>query len=180
MGVIKLFAGNFAPQYYMFCHGQTLSIAQNTALFSIIGTMYGGNGTTTFNLPDLRSRVPVGVGQGPGLSNVSQGQAFGTETVTLNANQIPAHTHAATVTINAGGDANLTNIATNHVLSSDDPRGDAPPLMYTDSANATKLRPDAATATVAPAGGSQAHPNIQPSLGLNYIICVQGIFPPRS
>src|SRR6185436_412469 len=93
IGMIVMFAATFAPRNWAFCDGQLLSIAQNTALFSILGTTYGGNGQTTFALPDLRSRVPVSTGQGPGLSNYSLGQVGGTETVTLNINQLPAHVH---------------------------------------------------------------------------------------
>ncbi len=179
IGNVLLFAGNFAPRGWLFCDGQILSISQHTALFSILGTTYGGNGTTTFALPDLRSRVPVGIGQGPGLSPIVLGQMGGAETVTLNANQIPAHTHTATVAVNAGTDANLSNVATGRVLSSEVKGGGVPPLMYTDSANATQLRAGAATATIAPTGGSQPHSNVQPYLGLNYIICVEGIYPSR-
>src|SRR6478672_10112699 len=90
---IIMFAGNFAPRGWAFCQGQILSIAQNTALFSLLGTTYGGNGQTTFALPDLRGRVPVGTGQGPGLSNYDLGQVSGSESVTLTVSQMPAHNH---------------------------------------------------------------------------------------
>src|SRR5215211_5950019 len=93
---IRLFAGNFAPRGWAFCYGQILSIAQNTALFSLLGTTYGGNGQTTFALPDFRSRVPVGAGTGPGLANISLGEVSGHETVTLLLNQMPVHTHPVT------------------------------------------------------------------------------------
>src|SRR4051812_19628298 len=95
---IMIFAGNFAPRGWAFCNGQILSIAQNTALFSLLGTTYGGNGQTTFALPDLRGRVPIGVGQGPGLSSISLGEVGGTENVTLLTTQMPMHDHTATVT----------------------------------------------------------------------------------
>ena len=179
IGSVLLFAGNFAPVGWVFCHGQLLPIAQNQALFAVIGTTYGGDGRTNFGVPDLRSRVPVGFTQGSGLTNYALGARFGAETVTLTANQLPAHTHAATVTVNAGTDANLSNVATGKVLSSDAKGGDVPPMMYTDSANTTKLRADAATATVAAAGGNQAHENRQPSLAMNYIMCVNGLWPSR-
>ena len=93
IGEIRMFAGNFAPRSWAFCNSQILSIAQNTALFSILGTTYGGNGQTTFGLPDLRGRVPIGTGQGPGLPNVSLGEMSGTPTTTLLATNMPAHTH---------------------------------------------------------------------------------------
>src|SRR5437879_11862971 len=96
LGSIIMFAGNFAPRGWALCNGQILPIAQNTALFSILGTTYGGNGQTTFALPDLRGRVPVGSGQGPGLSNYDLGQQGGSESETLTVNQMPEHTHAIT------------------------------------------------------------------------------------
>ena len=179
IGTIMLFGGNYAPEGWMFCHGQLLPVNQYAALYSILGMTYGGNGTTNFALPDLRGRVPAGFAQGPGLTNYALGARFGAETVTLTANQLPAHTHAATVTVNAGTDANLSNVATGKALSSDAKGGDVPPMMYTDSANTTKLRADAATATVAAAGGNQAHENRQPSLAMNYIMCVNGLWPSR-
>src|SRR5688572_5350285 len=104
IGEIIMFAGNFAPRGWAFCSGQLLSIAQNTALFSILGTTYGGNGQTTFALPDLRGRCPVHQGQGPGLSNYSLGQVGGTESVTLIASQLPPHSHTVACSAN---DANL-------------------------------------------------------------------------
>lgn len=179
IGTILPWPMNWAPQGWALCNGQLLSIQQYTAVFALLGTNFGGNGQTTFGLPDLRGRVPVGMGQGAGLSNVNLGQMGGVENVTLNATQIPAHTHAATVTINAGKDTNLTNVATGKALSSDAKGGDVPPMMYTDTANATALRADAATAAVAAAGGGQPHSNMQPYLGMNYIIAIQGIFPSR-
>ncbi len=180
IGEIKMFCGNYAPVDWMFCHGQELPVNQYQALYSIIGTTYGGS-STTFKLPDLRGRFPLGAGAGPGLTpRVLGGNVGGAETVTLSANQIPAHTHTATVTVNAGTDANLSNVATGKVLSSEVKGGGVPPLMYTDAANATQLRADAATATVAPnAGGGQAHNNMPPFLNINFIIAVIGIYPQR-
>jgi microcystin-dependent protein len=180
MAVVKLFAGNFAPQGWMFCHGQTLSINSNTALFSLIGTTYGGNGQTTFCLPDLRSRVAVGFGQGAGLSNVALGQVGGTELVTLTQNQMPVHNHVVTVRINAGSDAGITDNANNTVFVHETRSGGDAPTNYTTDPIVTQLKPEATTVTVANAGGSQPHENRQPYLGLNYIICVHGIYPSRS
>src|SRR5215213_5859350 len=95
IGEIRMFAGNFAPRGWALCNGQLLSISQNTALFSLLGTMYGGNGQTTFALPDLRGRVPLHFGQGPGLSNYVEGEVGGTETVTLTTGEMPSHNHGA-------------------------------------------------------------------------------------
>src|SRR3954467_10025114 len=95
IGEVRMFGGNFAPRGWAFCNGQLLSISQNTALFSLLGTTYGGNGQTTFALPNLQGRVPMHVGQGPGLTNRTQGEVAGTETHTLNANEMPVHTHTA-------------------------------------------------------------------------------------
>src|SRR5260221_7436069 len=104
LATIFMFAGNFAPRGYMFCQGQLLAISQNAALFSLLGTTYGGNGTTTFGLPDLRGRLPVGMGAGPGLPPVEQGEMAGSPTVTLTQNSMPAHTHTIAITINAAAD----------------------------------------------------------------------------
>ena len=111
IGTIILFAGNFAPRGWAFCQGQLLPIQQYTAVFSLLGTTYGGNGVQTFGLPNLQGRVPVGSGSGAGLSKVDLGQMLGTENVTLLTTQIPAHTHPTTVAIYAGKDTTLTNTA---------------------------------------------------------------------
>jgi microcystin-dependent protein len=167
IGMIVMFAGNFAPRGWAFCQGQILSIAQNTALFSILGTTYGGNGQTTFALPDLRSRVPAGQGQGPGLSSYSLGQQSGSETVTLIQTQMPAHGHFV-------------------ACSSDDATSGDPSLNF-PSAFPQKIYSSAATpgktmntAMIAQTGGSQPHNNIQPYLCINFIIALEGIFPSRN
>ncbi|MEN9798594.1 MAG: hypothetical protein RL653_2290, partial [Pseudomonadota bacterium] len=102
LGEIKLFAGNFAPTGWAFCHGQLLPIAQNSALFSLLGTTYGGNGQTTFALPDLRGRIPVGFGQGPGLTNRNLGDMSGVESVTLQVSNLPQHAHPFAVSASTG------------------------------------------------------------------------------
>jgi microcystin-dependent protein len=163
LGEIRLFAGNFAPRSWALCNGQIMSIAQNTALFSLLGTTYGGNGQTTFALPDLRGRVPVHAGQGPGLTNYDLGQQGGTETQTLTTSQIPAHTHA----LNASSNDETTNRPTNAVPA----KGG----VYDGTLNAT-MNPGAIGAT----GASQPHPNVQPYTTLNYIIALEGIFPSRN
>jgi microcystin-dependent protein len=166
---IKMFAGNFAPRGYAFCNGQILSIAQNTALFSLLGTTYGGNGQTTFALPNLQGRVPIHPGQGAGLSQYDLGQMGGVETVTLSQNEIPAHTHSLRVNGAAGTDGVP---ATNQVLAASTARD----KLYSSSAPTTTLSPQA----IATVGGSQPHTNVQPYLAVNFIIALQGIFPSRN
>lgn len=156
IGQITLFAGNFAPRGWAFCEGQLLSIAQNTALFSILGTTYGGDGRVTFALPDLRGRVPLHPGQGPGLSSYSLGEAAGTETVTLTEAEMPTHSHSM-------------------VISTTQPGGTAKAIEGELTPN-----PIVAPNAVGNTGGSQPHPNMQPYLALNYIIALQGIFPSRN
>jgi len=177
LAIIKMFAGNFAPRGFMFCQGQLLAISTNTALFSLIGTTYGGNGQTTFALPDLRSRVPVGTGQGPGLSPIVLGQMAGTENVTILSSQMPAHTHSAVVTIAPPVNGESAN--------ADTPDGAYPATAASqiyNSAPTTGLTAAAyqAQATIGIAGGSQPVPIRNPYLGMNYIICVSGLFPPRN
>ncbi|MCB0517741.1 MAG: phage tail protein [Lewinellaceae bacterium] len=165
---IRLWAANFEPRGWMFCKGQILSIAQNTALFSLLGTTYGGDGHTTFALPDLRSRVPVGEGQGPGLSQVHLGETKGSELTTLLLNNLPMHSHQVKVSNKfAGGD----HPAGRYLGASAADKG-----FYDTTSDNSTMAPD----MIAPAGGSQPFNNLQPSLGLNFIICVQGYFPSRA
>jgi len=179
LGEIAMFAGNFAPRGWAFCDGQLLSISQNSALFSLLGTIYGGDGRTTFALPDLRGRVPIHTGQGPGLSDYRQGQRGGAEFITLDAQQIPSHSHQATVAINAGGSIGLTNTATGNVLATQS-RGEVFPTLYSSGTNVTTLRSDAATITVENTGGSLSHENRMPYLAVRYIIALQGVYPSRN
>jgi microcystin-dependent protein len=169
---IRMFAGNFAPRGWAFCAGQLLSIASNTALFSLLGTTFGGNGTTTFGLPDLRGRVAVGPGQGPGLPNYNLGEMSGETAHTLINAEMPAHNHPAQAAGNSGaGDS--TSPGGNTWASST-----ARDNVYI---NAAPDGPMAAnTVTVGIAGGSQPHNNMQPYTGINYIICMVGIYPSRN
>ncbi len=196
MGTIVAWAPNYAPSQWLFCLGQTLSISSNNALFAILGTTYGGNGTTTFQLPNLAGRVPVGVGTGAGLSTYTLGQVGGTEKVTLNITQMPSHTHVATV---AGLAINSITIqassqdATDHAPSVT-ANSIAAPIYINDGSQVAGFNnsaPDTAlnvaasgtisgTVTNALTGGNLPVPIVQPYLALNYIICVQGIFPPRN
>ena len=173
---IRMFAGNFAPRNWALCQGQILAINQNTALFSLLGTTYGGNGQTTFALPDFRGRVAVGVGQGPGLANKDLGELSGAENVTLAITQIPAHNHTATINVNSGP-GSLANPSGNFLAGGQDATANPIPT-YANAANATTL--NASSTTVGNSGGSQPHTNMQPYLGMNFIICLAGIFPSRN
>jgi microcystin-dependent protein len=175
IGEVRMFAGNFAPKNWAFCQAQIIAIASNTALFSILGTTYGGNGTTTFALPDMQGRVCLGAGTGPGLSTYALGQKAGSPNVTLNQNQLAAHTHAANGTLTPfvlGGSGDETNPASEFWAVS--PVGD----IYASSSG-NPMGPSPVTCTLAPTGGNQPHQNEQPYLGMNYVICMYGIFPSR-
>ncbi len=167
VGEIRMFGFNFAPQGWAQCNGQLLPISQNTALFSLLGTTYGGDGRITFALPDMRSRVPVCQGQGPGLSSYAEGQAGGAQTVTLAAGQMPGHTHPVK--------------ASSSAAASDQPEGRA---LARSASHIYAAKPDASTVMNADmlgaAGGSQPHENIQPYLAVNFCIALNGIFPSRS
>jgi microcystin-dependent protein len=165
---IRIFPFNFAPRGWAVCAGQLLPISQNTALFSLLGTYYGGNGFSTFGLPDLQGRAPVMWGQGPGLSLVDLGQMDGTETVTLLQSEIPAHTHAMRA---SNFPADVQAPGPNAVLATADAQ------LYK---NTTSGLAAMAPTTLSPLGGSQPHNNMQPYLTARYCIALQGIFPPRS
>jgi microcystin-dependent protein len=176
LGSIFMFAGNFAPRGFQLCQGQILSISSNTALFSILGTTFGGNGQTTFALPDLRGRVPMGAGQGPGLSNIELGEVDGNQNVNLTINTMPMHTHTAVVTLNAANDSRP---------SSDSPSGavldsTGGTNIYAAAPDGTKMNAGAATAQIGVTGGSEPFSILNPYLGINFIIAVEGIFPSRN
>jgi microcystin-dependent protein len=165
---------NFAPVGWALCNGQTMSISQNTALFALLGTTYGGNGVSTFNLPDLQGRVPIHQGNGAGLSPYVIGQNGGTENVTLLSNQMPIHNHLVNVNNGPGNSADPTSKILAETAT--DARPPALTQTYTSNASTGTL---AATA-VSTAGGNLPHANIQPYLTVNFIIALQGIFPSRS
>jgi microcystin-dependent protein len=168
VGEIRIFGFSFAPQNWAFCNGQIQAISQNTALFSILGTTYGGNGTSTFALPNLQSCVPVHQGQGPGLSDYVLGEFTGTETVTLLSTELAPHNHPAGCS-NLDGDS-LTPAG--NVPAKDAAGGNN---LFTTTANATMN-----ALSVGVTGGGQAHNNLQPYLALNYCICLFGTFPSRN
>ena len=164
LGQILMVPYNFNPRGWAFCNGQLLAISQYSALFALLGTSFGGNGVSTFALPDFRSRVPVHVGTGPGLSPYVLGQQGGSENVTLLTSQMPAHNH----TVNANTAASKDTLPNSNFFSEGS--------IYTNTAPNAVMNP----ATIGVSGGNQGHPNIQPYLAINFIIALQGIFPSRS
>src|SRR5688572_25698653 len=167
IGEIRMFAGNFAPNGWMFCEGQTLPISENDALFTLIGTTYGGDGQETFNLPNLASRVPIHMGTGPDGTTYQQGEMAGTEQETLTTQQIPNHTHPLTASTSPAQGTNPTgNVTAQSSLVT----------LYSPEAPSVSL----ATNSVTPAGGSQPHENCQPFLCINFIISLFGIFPQQT
>ncbi len=160
---IKMFGGNFAPRGWAFCEGQLLPIAQNSALFSLIGTIYGGDGRTTFALPDLRGRVAVGVGSGPGLSKINQGEKTGTETVTITNMNLPYGSNTV---------SGISEVKINTQKEGVDQKV----LVQSGTTGATEVN----TIKTTSSGGGQAIYNVQPSIGIRYIIALQGIFPSRN
>lgn len=202
---VRLFAGNFAPRAWALCYGQLLSINQNQALFSLLGTTYGGDGRTTFGLPDLRGRAPIGVGTGPGLTPRNLGQRSGAEYTNLGVSNLPAHTHAAamtgetltgvisataTVTPQAVNDEGGEETASgNHLSNTASGQGiyssDGSPLVDMASYEApvsgnVSLTGVSGNVTVGLTGHNQSVNLMQPYMGMNYIICLQGVYPSRS
>ena len=168
VGEIRMFGGNFAPQGWMTCDGQLLSIAENDVLFNLIGTTYGGDGQTTFALPNLSGRVPMHMGQGSGLSSYFIGAQGGVQNVTLTSNQMPVHTHPIVADSN-----NATATQTSPV---NDFYGNASPAKIY-SAKTSGLHP---MMTLPAQGGSQPHDNMQPYLAVTYIISLYGVYPSQN
>ncbi len=169
IGQIKLVGFNFAPRSWAQCDGQLLAISQNDALFSLLGNVYGGDGRTTFALPDFRGRLPVHTGQGSGLTNRSMGQKIGAEKVNLEVSHIPAHNHPMQA---SGNPASSTTPAGNVLANL------VPSLYYVapDANNQTELLPGTVTNT----GGNTSHTNLMPSMTLNFVIALQGLYPSRN
>ncbi|WP_417799987.1 phage tail protein [Tenacibaculum sp.] len=192
LGQITMFGGNFAPRGWAFCDGQLLAISQNTALFSILGTTYGGDGRTTFALPDLRGRAPIGPRNGPGLSDYRLGQRGGVETVTLNITQMPSHNHATQN--NTAADQHIQLSADAGIRSTpqagDVPAGASfgsgisatPVNAYGPANNTVNGQTISANAglNILNTGGNLPHTNVQPYLAVNYIIALVGVFPSRN
>lgn len=170
---IIMFAGNFAPQAWAFCAGQILAISQNTALFSLLGTTYGGNGQTTFALPDFRGRVPIGTGQGPGLSNFTLGEQAGTPTTTLLITNMPAHNHTATTSVGVTSANTTSEEPAGNILASQADNFYGAPASANGSLGGV-------TTTIGLSGGNQPFNIMQPYLAMNFIICLEGIYPSRN
>lgn len=208
MGGTIMFGGNFAPKDWAFCDNQLIAISQNQALFAILGTTWGGDGRTSFALPDLRGRVPLGTGRGPGLTDSILGRGTGRETVTLTNTQLPTHAHtatfagtggssgsaiSATATVNANSGTGNADNSTGNYWAAGEASGRAVTKSYSSTAGTT-MASDAVTVaisgggggitggtvTVDPTGGNSPFSIMQPSLGMNYIIAVQGTFPSRN
>lgn len=166
IGEIRMFGGSFAPAGWAFCDGQTLPISENDALFTLIGTTYGGDGQETFNLPDLQGRVPMHAGPGKDGNNYQLGEKAGTESVTLTINQIPNHTHAL--------------IGSGTIANTQSPGGNVAALgsgqIYTSAESLIGMSPQ----SIAPIGGSQPHENLQPFLVISFILSLFGVFPQQS
>lgn len=171
LGEIRIVGFNFAPRGWALCNGQILSIAQNTALFSLLGTTYGGNGTTTFALPNFQDTAPMNFGNGPGLTPRSLGENGGSTGVTLINTELPAHTHSVAASNNAASSNDPTGALW---AATGGPRGGVP--TYTTNGGSPALMNIGA---VTPQGQSQPHNNLQPYLTLNFVIALQGIYPTR-
>ena len=167
VGEIRMFAGNFAPRGWAFCDGQLLAVSQNDALFSLLGTIYGGDRRTTFGLPHMRGRIPIHAGDGPGLSSRRLGAKAGVEQVTLTVNQLPSHRHEASASAANAGSGNPGN----NVSAST-----APTNIYSTS---LALSQNMNSAAVSNTGGSRSHTNLMPTLCVNFIIALFGIYPSR-
>jgi microcystin-dependent protein len=164
LGEVVMFGGNFAPRGWAFCHGQLLAISSNSALFSILGTIYGGDGRTTFALPDLRGRVAMQQGNGPGLSSRPLGQRSGTETNTHNITNLPPHNHGVTVPVSTGApEENAGYLGSSGIFTEDATSGASYPGVVAGMT-----------------GGQQSVNNMQPYLAVNYIIATQGVYPSRN
>lgn len=163
IGEIRMFGGSFAPAGWAFCDGQLLPISENDALFTLIGTTYGGDGQETFALPNLMSRIPIHEGQGLGLTNRTMGEAAGVESVTLTTQQTPIHNHQFLASTAGGNDNNVTN----NVIA------DGPAQAFIEANPNTTM----AANSLQPVGGSQPHENRMPLLTISYIISLFGVFP---
>ncbi|MCW3085054.1 MAG: phage tail protein [Bacteroidetes bacterium] len=175
MAVVTCFGADFTPKYWQQCNGQILAISTNTALFSLLGTTYGGNGVNTFALPDMRGRTQISAGQGAGLPSYMLGETTGSESTVLTINNLPPHNH--------NGAISITLQADNTAPDSADPSNEVPskfPGMYATTGNNATMQQPAYSAVIGMAGGNQPFSTLQPYLTINYIICMYGIFPSRN
>lgn len=167
VGEIRMFAGTFNPRGWALCDGQLLSVSQNDALFSLFGTIYGGDGRTTFGLPDLRGRIPIHAGDGPGLSNRRLGSKSGSESETLTVNELPTHSHSLVGTADASTSKAPSGLA---------PGQTSTPSYYSANEQLEALN----SASVLQTGGSQSHTNLMPAQCVNFIVALVGVYPSRS
>ncbi len=183
IGTIMLWAPNFAPAGWAFCHGQLLSIAQYSTVYSLLGTTYGGDGRVTFGLPNLQGRVPVGAGQSPGTSVYYLGMQGGQESVSLSTQQLASHSHDSTTSglqiAASTATANTAAPSAGAVPAQPEDASRNPFPIYTNAAPNTTLGSVSGQVSIDPAGDSQSHENRQPFQVVNYIICLEGIYPPR-
>jgi microcystin-dependent protein len=168
---IRIFPFNFAPKGWAFCDGQILPLSQNTALFSLLGTTYGGDGKSNFALPNMQGNAPMHPGQGPGLSLHDLGETGGSDTVSLLESEIPSHNHALRASNQPGEDAAAVNEALGRSVGAN---------LYKDNSNGNATPVTMDNRMIAPAGGDQPHNNMQPYLTMNFCIALQGVFPPRT
>jgi len=174
---ILMFGGNFAPKNYALCNGQTLAINQNQALFALLGTTYGGNGQTTFALPNLQSSLPVSFGQGPGLSNYTLGEVGGTPSITLNQSTVPPHIHSLMCSTSTA--ATTSSTISNTLLPGSPPASNA--HLYATPPGNPPLQPQTlGAASVSTVGSNAGHTNLMPSLCISFAIALQGVFPSRN
>ena len=169
LGEIRIFAGNFAPRSYAFCNGLLLAVANNESLFSLLGAVYGGDGRTTFAIPDLRGRIPVHRGRGPGLRERNQGQRFGLETVKLSTQHLPSHNHPLQASTNQAAADNPAGMVTG-----------TPSFSFYDDAHQSIDIQQMSNQALGSAGGNIAHNNLMPYLCVNFIIALKGIYPSRN
>jgi microcystin-dependent protein len=176
MAVVTMVAYDFAPKNWAYCNGQLLPIAQNQALFSLLGTTYGGNGVQTFALPNLQGRIPVGIGQGNGLSNYTLGEVTGVEAATMSINNMPPHTHNGNINVTpkGGNSADDSNAAGNWPGQVTNGYASAPTV------GTTMQGPNVISTTIGASGGNQPFSLLSPYLALNYVICMYGLFPSRN
>ena len=186
LGEIKMVGFNFAPRGYAFCDGSLMAISQNSALFSLLGTTFGGDGQVTFGLPDYRARLPLGMGAGPSLGSITQGEMAGSSSVTISQAQLPGHVHPVSLSVAlpaSTASADVASPGATAVLATangfDSARGEVSVKAYVASAGNTTLAPFTVNGTTGPSGGNQPLPVQNPYLGTNFIIALEGVYPSR-
>ncbi len=179
MASVDLWPLDWAPRGWIICSGQMLSPSQYSALYSLLGVRYGGNGQTTFGVPDMRGRVPVGAGQGPGLPNIILGEIDGTPTNTLTINNLPPHIHPAQATVTPGASTGGRGVTPSNVPTANFPLQTADGTSTFATTSNTQMGQSSVNVTIGVTGSGVPINNMQPYLGMNYILCVEGIYPSR-